>query len=190
MISINGIKNEYIIDLSESVDNKYVLSTDSNDSINISYVSNSDAIYAYIFEKNNISIEVDKKKLTKEGVIILKDLRKNTYKIILKPDYESFRERNYVFNLGKHSISGKSITFNVVSKENGVNEPWSVFTDMSPVSYNVDKKKTKVTLTLTMELATESMSTVVLRQDNSGKEIKIKLKHADSNSVELIKEAD
>jgi len=190
MISINGIKNEYIIDLSESVDSKYVLSTDSNDSINISYVSNSDAIYAYIFEKNNISIEVDKKKLTKEGVIILKDLRKNIYKIILKPDYESFRERNYVFNLGKHSISGKSITFNVVSKENGVNEPWSVLTDMSPVSYNVDKKKTKVTLTLTMELATESMSTVVLRQDNSGKKIKIKLKHADSNSVELIKEAD
>ena len=41
-----------------------------------------------------------------------------------------------------------------------------------------------------MELATESMSTVVLRQDNSGKEIKIKLKHVDSNSVELIKEAD
>ena len=76
------------------------------------------------------------------------------------------------------------------NQENGVNEPWSVFTDMSPVSYNVDKKKTKVTLTLTMELATESMSTVVLRQDNSGKEIKIKLKHADSNSVELIKEAD
>ena len=57
MVSINGIKNEYIIDLSESVDSKYVLSTDSNDSINISYVSNSDAIYAYIFEKNNISIE-------------------------------------------------------------------------------------------------------------------------------------
>ena len=81
MISINGIKNEYIIDLSESVDSKYVLSTDSNDSINISYVSNSDAIYAYIFEKNNISIEVDKKKLTKEGVIILKDLRKNIYKM-------------------------------------------------------------------------------------------------------------
>ena len=51
MVSINGIKNEYIIDLSESVDSKYVLSTDSNDSINISYVSNSDAIYAYIFEK-------------------------------------------------------------------------------------------------------------------------------------------
>ena len=59
MVSINGIKNEYIIDLSESVDSKYVLSTDSNDSINISYVSNSDAIYAYIFEKNNISIEID-----------------------------------------------------------------------------------------------------------------------------------
>lgn len=190
MISINGIKNEYIIDLSESVDSKYVLSTDFNDSINISYVSNSDAIYAYIFEKNNISIEVDKKRLTKEGIIILKDLRKNTYKIILKPYYESFRERNYVFNLGKYSISGKSITFNVVSKENNINEPWSVLTDMSPVSYNVDKKKTKVSLTLTMELATESMSTVVLRQDNSGKEIKIKLKHVDSNSVELIKEAD
>ena len=31
MISINGIKNEYIIDLSESVDSKYVLSTDSNE---------------------------------------------------------------------------------------------------------------------------------------------------------------
>ena len=190
MISINGNKNQYVIDLSESVDSKYVLSTDSNNSINITYVSNSDAIYSYIFAKNKISIEVDKEKLTKEGVIVLKDLRKDTYKIILKPDYESFRERDYIFKLGKYSINGKSITLNVISKENNVNEPWSVVTDMSSVSYNIDKKKTKVTLTLSMILAAESIGTVVLKQDNSGREIKVKLKHVDNDSVELIKEAD
>lgn len=190
MISINGIENQYVIDLSESAESKYILSTDSNKSINITYVSDKDAIYAYIFGRNNISIDVDKRKLKKDGIIILKDLRKNTYKIILKPDYESFRERNYTFKLGKYSVSGKSITFNVISKENNINEPWSIDTSMSPVSYDVDKKKTKVTLIISMMLATEIMSTVVLRQDNSGKEIRIKLKHIDSNSVELMKEAD
>ena len=71
------------------------------------------------FEKNKIFIKVNKKKLTKEGLILLKDLRKNEYKITLKPDYESFRERNYIFKLGKHNISGNSITFNITSKENG-----------------------------------------------------------------------
>ena len=192
MISISGTGKIYEIDLSESVDNEYALSIDSNKSINITYVSNKDVIYAYVFEKNKIFIEVNKKKLTKEGLILLKDLRKNEYKITLKPDYEAFRERNYIFKLGKHNISGNSITFNITSKENGNYEPWSVITDMSPISYDVDKKKTKVTLTMSMILATESNGSVIFRQDNSGKEIKIKLKHVDNNSVELYetKEAD
>lgn len=43
-----------------------------------------------------------------------------------------------------------------------------------------------------MILATESNGSVILKQNNSGKEIKIKLKHVDNNSVELYetKEAD
>ena len=80
MISISGTGKSYTIDLSESVDNEYALSIDSNKSINITYVSNKDAIYAYVFEKNKIFIEVNKKKLIKEGLIILKDLRKNNFK--------------------------------------------------------------------------------------------------------------
>jgi len=70
------------------------------------------------------------------------------------------------------------------------NEPWSIVYDGKPISYSINKTKTKVTFTLSMILATEFVSHIVLQQDNSGKEIEIKLKHVDSNSVELIKEAD
>lgn len=185
MVSISGIGKSYVIDLSESVDNEYALSINANKSINITYVSNKDAIYAYVFKKNKIFIEVNKKKLTKEGLIILKDLRKNEYEITLKPDYEAFRERNYIFKLGKYNTSGNSITLNIISKENGNYEPWSVITNASPISYDVDKKKTKVILTMSMILGTESNGSVILRQDNSGKEIKLKLKHVDNSSVEL-----
>ena len=195
MISINGIENTYVIDLNESTDEVYTLSVDSfmgKISIpwNVSSISDIENISASLSSNSTLKIDVNINELKKDGVIVLKNLRKERINIILKHNIEASREKVYEFKLGKHTIDGKSITFNIISKENGKNEPWSIVYDGKPISYSINKTKTKVTFTLSMILATEFVSHIVLQQDNSGKEIEIKLKHVDSNSVELIKEAD
>lgn len=185
MISISGFEKTYVIDLNESTDEVYTLSVDSNVPWNISYVSNLDLIHAKLFSRKGLKINVDIRRLKEDGLIILKNLKKETISILLKPNIEESRERVYTFKLGKHSISGKTISFNVISKENGKTEPWSIIRDGLPINYNINKTKTKLSLTLSMILATEFISRILLRQDNSGKEIEIKLKHTDSDSVEL-----
>lgn len=188
MLTVNGEK-EYILDLNKSVGDTHILSTDSKNSlIFITYVSNRDAIYASVFKKKHILIKIiDFNKLKEDAVVIIQNLKRESIKVVIKPNIEKSRERNYVFKLGKHTVNNKSITLNVISKENGKTEPWHVSYDGKPISYIVSQTKTKITFTLSTILATEFTSNIQLKQDNSGKVINIKLKHKDNNSVELEK---
>ena len=191
MISINGIENTYVIDLNESIDGVYSLSVDSLP-WNIDYISNNEMIRAFQYSGHFLKIIVDLVGLKEDGLIILKNLKKEKISIVLKPNLTESREREYTFKLCKISIDGKSITFNVISKENGKNVPWIVLHNGTPIGYLINKTKTKVTFTLSMILGTEVISHISLKQDESDKIIEIQLKHVNSNSVELYstKEAD
>jgi hypothetical protein len=158
----------------------------------IFYVSDKDVLNVSLVSSNKVVIGIDLPNLKQDGIIILKDIRNERFVIRLKPNLEAIREKKYIFKLGKNSVDGKTITFNVISKENGSNEPWSVSYSGEPISYDIEKLKTKLSLTIKSELYNEFISLIKLRQDNSGKEISIRLKHENSNSVELYetKEAD
>lgn len=190
MISIKGFKNLYVIDLNKSTDGIYKIQIDSSSPCMLSYISDISVIGASIVGSNTLNVNVDMKMLKKTGFIVIHNLKREKIEIKILPNEEKIREHNYMFKLGKSFTSGNSITLNVISKENGINEPWSVAYSGEPISYIIDKKKTKLTLTLSMMLTTKVVSNIVLKQDNSGKEIKFQLRHMDNNSVELIKEAD
>ena len=194
MISINGKSEEYMLDLNTSIDSHRELIVDS--SVNgsritwvVSYVSNP-ILDVHSFSSNKLSIDTNLKELKNEEFIILKNIKKEQIVIIVKPNIEMSRERNYTFKLGKSTISGKTITINIVSKENGNTEPWEIIRHGEPISYEISKTKTKLTITLTAILASEIITNFELQQTNSGKIVTFQLKHKDNDSVELIKEAD
>ena len=192
MISIDGIQGEYTVDLNESVDGNVTLHMDSPYPCMLFHVSDNDAIDARIISSRNLALNVDMPNLKNDGKVIVRNLRREQIVIIIKPNLEAIREKEYVFKLGKYSIEGKSVTFNVISKENGVYEPWSVIYHGEPISYDIKQLKNKITFTIGSILSNEFTSTIVLGQDNSGKEITIRLRHENSDSVEVFetKEAD
>lgn len=194
MISISGQTEKYVLDLNTSTDSHIELTIDS--SINgsritwvISYISDP-ILDVHSFSSNKLSIDTNLKELKKEEFIILKNIKKEEIIIIVKPNIEMSRERNYTFKLGKSTISSKTITINIVSKENGTTEPWEIVRHGEPISYEISSTKTKLVITLTAILASEVTTNFELQQINSGKIINFKLNHKDNNSVELIKEAD
>lgn len=191
-MTIDGIQDEYIVDLNESADGIVSLKINTMMPCTIAHVSDYEVISARIISSNNLHINVDMPNLKNDGIILVRNLKGEKIVIRLKPNLEAIRERNYIFKLGKYSVDGKSATFNVISKENGINEPWSIVYGGEPIHYEVNKTKTRVAFTIDMELANEFISTIILGQDNSGKEITIRLKHNNSESVEVFetKEAD
>lgn len=191
MLTIEGQSNTYTLDLNDSNDSYRELLVNSSTSWIISQVS-SEFISAYSFYGNSLGINADLKNIKKDCYIVLSNLAKERMIITVKPNIEMSRDKNYTFKLGKYAVSGNSITINVVSKENGKTEPWSIVTAGSPISYNISKLKTKLSLTLDMILGKEVKSLFEIVQDNSGKTIKFTLFHKDNDSVEIvgIKEAD
>jgi hypothetical protein len=194
MITIEGISDKYILDLNTSTSGHRELSVDSSSNGSkltwvVSYVS-SDLIDAYPFSTNMLSIDVDLKYLKKEEFIILRNIKKEKIGIVVKPNTEATRDKNYIFKLGKNTVSGNIISINIVSKENGKTEPWEIVRNGLPLSYGISTTKTKITIELSTILSDEAVSNFELIQTNSGKMINFKLRHIDSNSVELIKEAD
>ena len=187
MININGISNEYVLDLNKYSNGEITLPINSSLPCNIFFVSDKTLINASIIASKTLRLSVDIQALKKDGVVVVQNLRKEKIRITIKPNIKESRERIYVFKLGKHTINEKSITFNVISKEDGKTEPWHVSYDGKPISYVTHQTKNKITFTLSTILATEFTSNIQLKQDNSGKVINIKLKHKDNNSVELEK---
>ena len=194
MISISGKTNEYVLDLNEYPYTHNELEIDS--SINgfpltwgIYYVS-TPVIKAESVYGNKLFLDVNLKDLKTNGTIILRNTSHERITITVTPNIEEVREKNYIFKLGKDSVSGKTITMNVISKENGKTEPWEVTKNGRPIGYKISQTKTKLVIELNSILASEFTSKFELLQINSGKIINFQLKHVDNNSVELIKEAD
>jgi len=187
MININEISDEYVLDLNKYANGEITLPVNSSLPCNVSFVSDKTLINTSLIASKTLKLSVDTQELKKDGVVVVRNLRKEKIRIIIKPNIKESRERIYVFKLGKHTINEKSITFNVISKENGKTEPWHVSYDGKPISYVIRQTKTKITFTLSTILATEFTSNIQLKQDNSGKVINIKLKHKNNNSVQLEK---
>ena len=153
----------------------------------VEMITDPNYIQAKPYMSSHLQVEVDLEKIKKEEYIILKNSRKERIKVLIKPNLEASREKNYLFKLGKSSISSDTVSFNVISKENGKNVPWDVTYSGQPISYEITKLKTKLSLKLNSVIYTQCNSLVELTQKKSNKVIKIYLVHKDSNSVEIEK---
>lgn len=192
MINIEGTEGAYTIDFNESESNSRLLKINST----IGKMTIPWSVSYNPFPKNvvritkmpdySMKVEADLSLLKKENFFIVTNPRREEIKVFLKPNLELSRERIYIFKLGKSTTSGNSATINVISKENGKPEPWHVEYDGRPLKYDIQTKQNKITVTLLEDLLSSFTSTIVLEQDNSGKQIEFRLKHEDSDSVEVI----
>jgi hypothetical protein len=194
MIGIGEITDLYVLDLNLSDEqDEYVLDVLSEEnglhcSWGIDTIVGSRYLNVSTSGRDKLEISVNLDKFKKKGLIILKNVIGEKLRIIVLPNLEATREKNYVFKLGKTSVSGKTMTINVISKENGKNIPWEITYDGKPISYDISKLKTKFSVTLTSIPYSELTSLFELTQDKSNKKITIKLFHKDADSIEILEE--
>lgn len=192
MISINGKIDVYVLDLNEFEYDSFdfnVLSEYNGKYCHwwVDLISDANNISAKPYMTTNISIDINLENIKKQEFIILKNSYNERYKIVITPNLEAIREKEYIFKLGKNTISGKTISFSIISKENGKAVPWNVTYDGKPLSYDIVQLKTKLTLTLNSTIYNEMGSVIELTQEKSNKKIRIELTHKDSESVDIKK---
>lgn len=186
MISINGQSGTYVLDLNESTSNYNTVTVDSTSSWNL-YMNTRPDLYVKQKGPNTLVFDIDLTKLKEEFQVYLKNLSKEYLKIVVLPNKELSRDRDYVFKLGKYTFEGDKATINVISKENGVNEPWTITQDGYPLAYEIKRTKTKAEFELNAKLAIPYDGTVIFTQDNSGKTIKIRISHDVDGTIQEIK---
>jgi hypothetical protein len=193
MVKVNGQEGSFILDLNESGEiNTFNLSVESvyngsNCSWGVDLISTPTLIKAFPFMSSQLKVMVNVEKIKKEEFITLKNARGEYFEIFIKPNLEAIREKNYTFKLGKSTVSGKTASFNIVSRENGKNVPWVISYMEYPDSYEINVTKTKLTLTLVSDIRTRCTSIIELAQEKSDKKVRIYLVHEDSDSIEIEK---
>lgn len=193
MITINGAEKEYILDFDKHPDMNgvpLVVSSvygDNKSSWKIYMVTNHDEhVDVSRMGPDNLVVTVDLEKLKDKFYIYLVNFRKESAKITVMPNIEMSREKVYSFSIGKYAIDGNSVSFNVTSKVNGKNHPWEVSYSGDPLSYKIDKLKTKASITLESNLEMDFVSTIRLRQDRSGKVVTMRIYHNKDGSIDMV----
>lgn len=192
MIAINGSENEFILDLNQSSQDEYevfVLSVDENGSSlpwKYDYVSS-----PYISLKpsglSNLKMTFDLIEIKEDEHFILINSKKEILNVTIKPNKEMSTEKDYRFNVSKHTESGKTVTVKIVSRENNKYTPWSVRYDGKPLKFSINPKRgtgdSEVTLYLCSIVGTECTSVVIFKQDKSGLCLQLKLRFPDNNTA-------
>lgn len=185
MIKINGCEKEYTLDLNKTNECHNELKVESAYGWMVYMISAKD-VYAGHHGPSTLYIDVNLVKQKDDFYIYLIDTNKDMFKIKVLHNEEMSREKNYIFKLGKYTIDNDTISFNVTSKENGKNEPWSIVFDGYPLEYEIVKQKTKATVKLKSKILIDYIGKLIIKQDNSGKELPIKMYHKTDGTTEKI----
>lgn len=182
MLLVNGKEGTCTVDMNDHPDGTAVVTVESFSGSrmlpwHLSYVSSS-AISAKCNPYDGLKLSVDMPSMTNNGTVKIANHYNEEATVVITPNNEAVRKKEYVFKLGKVVIDGKKATFNIISKENGNHEPWEMSSWKMSLSYSERKTKTKLTLELSGILSSDTSSVIWLFQPNSGKEIAIITRHA------------
>ena len=193
MIEINGKLNEFILDLNEFPYEEHSLIVSSfthNGSFQAWGVEMNtlDAVKTDIKGKGILHLKTPLEAIKKEGLIVIRNYANERIRIVLKPNLEALRPKEYKFEMANMVFSGRNLSFDIISEETKHDMPWKCIYDGKPLSYVISpleySKGTMVKIGLCGKLYGEFESMIVFRQEKSGKEIVLNLIQ-DNDSIRL-----
>jgi len=194
MISINGNEKEFALDLNQSTQTVYelnVLSVDENDSKlpwKYDFIS-SPNISLEPVGLSDLRMKFNLSEIKSDEYFTLINSRKETLKVIVKPNIEMSKEKDYRFRISKYSSEGKDLTVKIVSRENGKYTPWHINYDGRPLKYFFTPKAgtgdTEMCISLRSTIYTAGTSMISIKQDNSGLCLQLKLRFPNNDTVIL-----
>lgn len=192
MLSVENKVGEYILDLNNTTENRSTLrvfSSDNGRPVRWSVYRVSDPnVTVGADGPNRLYVEVDLMTLKNDFFIILRNMKNEYVRVVVKHNIEMSREKKYIFKVGKVFVNdGGVIVVNVLSKENGKFEPWHVSYKGEPLEYEFKERKSKVSILPKTTTNSDFVNAIVLTQDNSGKELRVLLKHKSDGTVEIEK---
>lgn len=192
MITINDVKNEYVLDLNKSFETKYILNVKSYDngiflSWSVSFMNGSGFSY-YSTSKEELVITIhDLEKFFNKAVLILGNSRKESILLTIIPNEEAIKEKTYTFKLGKVETTPNALRINVNSKVNSINHPWFVEYDGKPYNFDISSLKTKLNIICNEDINSEFTFIIIIAQDKSNNKIKMTILHKSDGTMEIIK---
>lgn len=195
-LKIDGkiVENEYTLDLNTNSGDTFdfeMVSTNGNDSNcrwAITYNADKNSISTERLIFGNLRVIVSLKEMTIERFLVIENVNGDRFTLILIPNAEEIRPKEYTFKLGKTTFENSIYTFNIISKELKYKLDWDIIYDGNPLPMNVSKTQNKLVVELLKPLSVDYTSEVVLRQQESFKELHLKFKNTNGIAVEYIDE--
>jgi len=183
MIKIEKESSDYELDLNKSDKNVYDITVDSrddNDNVipwTVMFVSNDTIKYS---EEgiDKLHFTFDLTSIKNVDYVLIRNYKKETARIRIKPNFKEAAEKKYVFRIYKYDILGKNkIKFMVKSEVN--NEPieWECTYNGKPFVYKIDKENNSITLELKSIPLTDIIGYIELTQNKSNKVINVQMEH-------------
>lgn len=195
MLQINKEEKEYKLDLNEFPNEQHILQIESVDENGnflpwgVEFITNS-KIYTNIRNRNELLILANLVSIAKEEYLLIRNYKGERIKVIITPNTEAIRPKEYKFKITKKIINGRNIKIKILSKETTYEIPWECTYTGKPLLYEItplsSDKSEFVEIKSQGEIYNEIEIPIVFKQKKSGNEITLLLKQT-NDSVEVIK---
>ena len=186
MLEINKSKGEFTLDLNEYPFEEHTLPVDSFSdkggfqAWGVEFNTLSGLVYAESRGRNGLYIKTPVEDIKEGGYLVLRNYSKERIKVIIVPNKEAIRPKEYKFKVTRKESDGRRLRIKILSKETEYEIPWKCTYQGQPISYNISPlssdKSCHVDIELTSEIYGEFNSVIKFRQDKSNKEIILSLK--------------
>lgn len=195
-LKIDGkiVENEYTLDLNTNSGDTFdfeIVSTNNSDSNcrwAITYNADKNSISTERLIFGNLRVIVSLKEMTAECFLVIENVNGDRFTLILIPNAEEIRLKEYTFKVGKTTFENSIYTFNIISKELKYKLDWDIIYDGNPLPINVSKTQNKLVVGLLKPLSVDYTSEIVLKQQESFKELHLKFRNTNDINVEYITE--
>ena len=197
MLKVNEKSDKFVLDLNneECILHEFtVISVDENSndlSWGVEFCTSQD-ISAKPDGRDTLIIEAPLNAVKKDEYVVLKNYNKERTRIVIKPNLEAIRPKIYKFKISSKKIDGRNVKIKILSKEGDNDIPWICTYQGLPLPYEItpmeSDKGTHVTIKLIGEILGEFPCVIKFVQQDSGKDITLKLLQS-NDSVKII-EAD
>lgn len=182
MILVNGYEKEYTLDLNEYPKNFHELNV-------VSYGDKGKLPWSIYFVSNKsvvadktgdmLTIELDVKTFSNNTTIVIRNYKKELFKITIIPNTETIMEKKYDFFIDDKKITDGILSFKIISKRNDKDFPWKCTYFGAPLSYKIDKTEADGSAEVNVELLTQMSNTfsskLIFTQEDSNNNIELSL---------------
>jgi len=195
MFKINGIENEFILDLNEQPysEHSLIITSEEDGGNHLSWgieFTSSNFVSSELIGINTLNLYIDMENMKEESFVILRNYSNERVKLIIKPNNFLTSLKKYKFKLTKKNVNGRKISIKIFSKENNNETGWKCTYDGSPLNYSIipmeSNSSGNVEIELLDELFTDVFTVIEFTQNRSNEVIELKLKQS-NEKVEIIK---